>query len=176
MLCKQNGGTSRDAKVFFVDLRLQRDSLRLPPLASLQKVRSTDHTPDTPSLPLPPPPSNSQRKMLRSASSSLRQLPLSSRSLLRAASIQPLAAAPTFSAPTRRLAFTSQRAFSVSSLRRDEEGVSEKPAPVEPLPAKFELKDTDLTRLARMRNVGISAHIDSGPFPSLFPRHETEHR
>ena len=37
-----------------------------------------------------------------------------------------------------------------------------KPAPVLPLPAIFKLSTNDLTRLRRLKNVGIAAHIDSG--------------
>ncbi|GAA6036647.1 hypothetical protein JCM8097_001270 [Rhodosporidiobolus ruineniae] len=94
--------------------------------------------------------------MLRSAASSLRRLPSASRALARPAVARPLVA--TRLAPSARLA-APRRAFSVSALRRDEEG---KPAPPEPLPAKFDLTEVDKSRLGRMRNVGISAHIDSG--------------
>jgi hypothetical protein len=37
-----------------------------------------------------------------------------------------------------------------------------KPAPILPLPALFSLSSSDKSRLSRLRNVGISAHIDSG--------------
>ncbi|BGP28644.1 Elongation factor G, mitochondrial [Rhodotorula toruloides] len=96
--------------------------------------------------------------MLRSAASSLRaQLPRASRSL--APSRAP-AARSLVAQSTRTPRFTVQRrSFAASALRSDEEG---KPQPVQPLAAKFPLSDEDRTRLTRLRNVGISAHIDSG--------------
>ncbi|BGP12668.1 hypothetical protein JCM10213_008805 [Rhodosporidiobolus nylandii] len=93
---------------------------------------------------------------LRSAAAGLRLARSARPSLARVAASRFAVAAKV--APTVRCS-TPARAFSVSALRRDEEG---KPASVEPLAPKFELTDVDRTRLARMRNVGISAHIDSG--------------
>lgn len=107
------------------------------------------------------------RVMLRSAASSLRaQLPRASRSLApsRTVAARSLAAQST---RTPRVAF-QRRSFAASALRSDEEG---KPQPVQPLAAKFPLSDEDRTRLTRLRNVGISAHIDSGasePLMRLF--------
>ncbi|GAA6059088.1 hypothetical protein JCM10212_002059 [Sporobolomyces blumeae] len=50
------------------------------------------------------------------------------------------------------------RTFATSASRRDEA----KPEPVKPLPPVFPLTEADTARLTRLRNVGISAHIDSG--------------
>ncbi|KAI5479227.1 elongation factor G [Pseudohyphozyma bogoriensis] len=56
---------------------------------------------------------------------------------------------------------TTLRAFTTST-RALSETVDGKPAPVQPLPALFPCTENDKKRLTRLRNVGISAHIDSG--------------
>ncbi|GAA5835311.1 hypothetical protein JCM11251_006677 [Rhodosporidiobolus azoricus] len=95
--------------------------------------------------------------MLRSsAAAAVRSLPRVGRSLVRPSTLRPIAAARV--APVVQLS-AAARSFSQTSSRRDEEA---KPAPPQPLPAKFPLSEVDLQRLGRMRNVGISAHIDSG--------------
>ncbi|GAA6004330.1 hypothetical protein JCM10207_000672 [Rhodosporidiobolus poonsookiae] len=91
--------------------------------------------------------------MLRSAAASLRRLPAS-----RALAPSSLPRSLTAVRHVPRLN-TPARAFIVSAARRDEET---KPAPPQPLPPKHPLTDTDKARLTRLRNVGISAHIDSG--------------
>lgn len=55
----------------------------------------------------------------------------------------------------------------MASAWRKDEG---KPAPPAPLPAKFTMSEADKTRLTRLRNVGISAHIDSGESMCLSER------
>ncbi|GAA6050465.1 hypothetical protein JCM3770_002610 [Rhodotorula araucariae] len=95
--------------------------------------------------------------MLRQAALSLRQLPRASRVLAATSvSARPLAAQGATRVPRVAL---QRRAFAASARRLDEES---KPAPPEPLPPKFPLTDEDKARLTRLRNVGISAHIDSG--------------
>ncbi|TNY20624.1 putative nuclear condensin complex protein [Rhodotorula diobovata] len=94
--------------------------------------------------------------MLRQAALALRQ-PLR-RSLATAAVARPVASQGAARLP-RVVVQQPRRAFGVSARRCDDEA---KPAPPQPLPAKFPLTDADKGRLTRLRNVGISAHIDSG--------------
>jgi hypothetical protein len=60
---------------------------------------------------------------------------------------------------------TSSRGFATEVEVPAEAAVVEeggKPAPPEPLPPLFNCTPTDSARLSRLRNVGVSAHIDSG--------------
>ncbi|GAA6011257.1 hypothetical protein JCM8202_003952 [Rhodotorula sphaerocarpa] len=96
--------------------------------------------------------------MLRHAASSIRlQASRSPRSALlllpNAARLSALKTGQTARATAPR------RAFAATAWRGEEEG---KPAPPAPLPAKFAMSEADKGRLLRLRNVGISAHIDSG--------------
>lgn len=97
-------------------------------------------------------------RMLRHAASSIRlQASRSPRSALllrpNAARLSALKTGQTARATAPR------RAFAATAWRGEEEG---KPAPPAPLPAKFSMSEADKGRLLRLRNVGISAHIDSG--------------
>ncbi|GAA5995084.1 Mef1p [Rhodotorula paludigena] len=95
--------------------------------------------------------------MLRSASASLRNaLPRASRTVAASALARPVAV----QGANRLVRIAApRRALTASALRREEES---KPAPPQPLPAKYPTTETDKARLTRLRNVGISAHIDSG--------------
>lgn len=100
--------------------------------------------------------------MLRHAAASIRlQATRSPRSLLalRTANARTPVAAISHVRPTAG----ARRTFAASAWRRDEDT---KPAPPEPLPPKFDMSEADKTRLTRLRNVGISAHIDSGTWPT----------
>ena len=105
-------------------------------------------------------------KMLRSiastSSASLRQLPRRSLSTLTSRSTRsagPVAA----SLWSRSTSQSFYRSLSTTRVVRDET----KPEPPKPLPAVYQLNEADVARLTRLRNVGISAHIDSGEFCSL---------
>ncbi|GAA5958636.1 hypothetical protein JCM21900_004660 [Sporobolomyces salmonicolor] len=101
------------------------------------------------------------RSVASSSSASLRQLPRTAARSLSLASctcrpaVRPLAASPPF-----RLPATLRRTFVATARARDE--ASAKSEPPKPLPPIFKLDETDTARLTRLRNVGISAHIDSG--------------
>jgi len=104
---------------------------------------------------------NPCQKMLRSlassSSASLRQLPRRSLSTLTSRSTRsagPVAA----SLWSRSTIQPFYRSLSTSRVARDEA----KPEPPKPLPAVYQLNEADVSRLTRLRNVGISAHIDSG--------------
>ncbi|GAA5916677.1 hypothetical protein JCM8208_003899, partial [Rhodotorula glutinis] len=94
--------------------------------------------------------------MLRQAALAMRQ-PLR-RSLAATAIARPVAAQVAGRLP--RVGLPQRRAFAASAWRCDDE--TTKPSPPQPLPAKYPLSDGDKSRLTRLRNVGISAHIDSG--------------
>ncbi|GAA5833983.1 hypothetical protein JCM9279_004182 [Rhodotorula babjevae] len=94
--------------------------------------------------------------MLRQAALAVRQ-PLR-RSLAATAIARPAVAQVAGRLP--RVALQQRRTFAASAWRCDEE--TAKPTPPQPLPAKYPLSDDDKSRLTRLRNVGISAHIDSG--------------
>ncbi|GAA5922656.1 hypothetical protein JCM1841_006769 [Sporobolomyces salmonicolor] len=101
------------------------------------------------------------RSVASSSSASLRQLPRTATRSLSLASctcrpaVRPLAASPPF-----RLPATLRRTFVATARARDE--APAKSEPPKPLPPIFKLDETDTARLTRLRNVGISAHIDSG--------------
>ncbi|SCV68476.1 BQ2448_597 [Microbotryum intermedium] len=77
-------------------------------------------------------------------------------------------ATPTWTASkTWTIAYTYIRSFHASTRTLDaeveaEDGESTKPAAVVPLAPIYKVTPADSKRLTRLRNVGISAHIDSG--------------
>lgn len=99
------------------------------------------------------------RTRLAAVAAPLRRFSLSActcaASPLRAA-VRPAALLPVLSAARATKRWASVVADAV------EEPV--KPGPLLPLPPLFPLSDADRLRLSRLINVGISAHIDAGPF------------
>ncbi|GAA5863528.1 hypothetical protein JCM5296_004816 [Sporobolomyces johnsonii] len=101
------------------------------------------------------------RSIASSSSASLRQLPrTATRSLSLASCTCRPAVRPLAASQPLRLSAALRRTFVATARARDEE--TAKPEPPKPLPPIFELNEVDTARLTRLRNVGISAHIDSG--------------
>lgn len=103
------------------------------------------------------------RASLSLASKPLRSTPRAARTFLTTCTCQPRVRLTSLSALLPSSRSSPSRSYASATALPDEplaDGV--KPPPPTPLPPLFECSVADEARLLRLRNVGISAHIDSG--------------